>query len=241
MDALIELLVYITLYPFEWLVFERESPKQSSITRRLPMWLRVVFAVLFLLVILGAAGIFIVGITALYSDKLALEKEAAIAMLASGASFIVLYIAFVVVCFVRDHRREKAKKAKNAIFGKTVHVTVDRPMGSVHPEHDDIVYGVNYGYVKEYMGGDGEPQDAYILGVDEPVEEFDGVVIAIIHRLNDNEDKWVVTPNGRVLSNQEIIEATDFQEKFFEIEVIRRDPDNVPTNPISELNRHFPF
>lgn len=106
-------------------------------------------------------------------------------------------------------------------IGSVVHVVVDRPLGSVHPEHADIVYGVNYGYIPSVAGGDGEAQDAYILGVDSPVASFDGTVVAVIHRLDDNEDKWVVVPSGRDIADDEIIEKTRFQEKFFKTELIR--------------------
>ncbi|MBD5132531.1 MAG: inorganic pyrophosphatase [Clostridiales bacterium] len=107
-------------------------------------------------------------------------------------------------------------------LNKLVHVVIDRPLGSVHPNHDDIVYGINYGFVPDVLGGDGEAQDAYVLGVDEPLTEFDGTVIAIIHRLNDVEDKWVVAPDGCDFSNEEILAKTAFQEQYFEIELIRK-------------------
>ena len=80
------------------------------------------------------------------------------------------------------------------MLGKIVKVTVDRPMGTYHPKHKDIYYPINYGYIEGIMASDGEEQDAYILGVNKPVEEFTGKVIAIIRRLNDVEDKWVVAP-----------------------------------------------
>ena len=82
------------------------------------------------------------------------------------------------------------------MIGETVKVIVDRPMGSHHPERQDMIYPVNYGYVEGIFAPDGEEQDAYILGVIEPVREFTGRVIAVIHRLNDVEDKWVVAPEG---------------------------------------------
>ena len=75
------------------------------------------------------------------------------------------------------------------IIGKKVHVIVDRPLGSVHPKHVDLSYPVNYGYIEGIIAGDGECQDCYILGENEPIKAFDGVVIGIIHRLNDIEDK----------------------------------------------------
>ena len=86
------------------------------------------------------------------------------------------------------------------MIGATVTVTVDRPLGSYHPEHKDMYYPVNYGYIKGITAPDGEEQDAYILGVDKPVSEFTGQVIAIVHRYNDVEEKWVVAPEGKVFS-----------------------------------------
>ena len=80
------------------------------------------------------------------------------------------------------------------MIGKIVKVTVDRPLGSYHPKHKDIYYSVNYGYIEGIFAPDGEEQDAYILGVDKPVKEFVGKVIAIIHRFDDVEEKWVVSP-----------------------------------------------
>lgn len=105
------------------------------------------------------------------------------------------------------------------MLGKTVRVIVDRPIGSHHPKHEDLVYEVNYGYVPGVVGGDGEEQDAYILGVDEPIDEFYGVVIAVIHRRNDNEEKWVVAREGACFTEEEIMMKVGFQEKYFDITV----------------------
>ena len=44
------------------------------------------------------------------------------------------------------------------------------------------------GYIEGIMAPDGEEQDAYILGVNQPVEEFIGKIIDIIHRFNDVEE-----------------------------------------------------
>lgn len=107
------------------------------------------------------------------------------------------------------------------IIGKKVHVIVDRPPGSVHPKHVDLIYPVNYGYIEGIIAGDGECQDCYVLGENEPIKAFDGVVIAIIHRLNDVEDKWIVTKEGVLLFDQEILESIEFQERYFKIQLIR--------------------
>ncbi len=106
------------------------------------------------------------------------------------------------------------------MIGKFVKVVVDRPLGTCHPNHKDIIYSVNYGYIPDVIAADGEEQDAYILGVDEPVTEFVGRVIAIIHRLNDIEDKWVVAPESKSFSKEEIANSVAFQEKFFNIEIV---------------------
>ena len=91
------------------------------------------------------------------------------------------------------------------MLGKIVKVIVDRPMGTYHPKHKDIYYSVNYGYVDGIIAPDGEEQDAYILGVYEPVKEFSGKVIAIIHRFDDVEEKWVVVPENLSLSKEEMV------------------------------------
>ena len=98
---------------------------------------------------------------------------------------------------------------------KTINVTVDRPLGSKHPDYN-MIYPVNYGYIDGIFAGDGEEQDAYILGINEPLSEFDGKLIAIVHRLNDNEDKWVVAPCDMSFSKEEIENALHFQEQYFE-------------------------
>ena len=105
------------------------------------------------------------------------------------------------------------------VLGRPVKVTVDRPLGSRHPEYAEICYPINYGYVAGVMASDGEEQDAYVLGVDVPVEEFAGTVIAVIRRLNDVEDKWVVAPEGLSFTKEEIIEQVWFQERYFRSEI----------------------
>lgn len=106
------------------------------------------------------------------------------------------------------------------MIGKTVTVTVDRPLRSRHPKHPDIYYPVNYGYIKGILAPDCEEQDAYILGIGHPVESFTGTVIAIIHRRDDVEDKWVVAPEGMSFSKEEIEALTHFQEQYFDIEIV---------------------
>ena len=105
------------------------------------------------------------------------------------------------------------------MIGKTVRVVVDRPLGSYHPKHKDIYYSVNYGYIEGIMAPEGEEQDAYVLGVDVPVKEFEGKIIAIIHREDDVEEKWVVAPENSIFTKEEIMDQVKFQEQYFKSEV----------------------
>ena len=104
---------------------------------------------------------------------------------------------------------------------KNVNVKIDRAFGSKHPKHG-FIYPVNYGFIPNTISGDGEELDAYVLGVFEPVNEFNGKCIAIIHRTNDNDDKLVVVPDGKNYSDDQIDALTEFQERFFEHEIIRK-------------------
>ena len=106
------------------------------------------------------------------------------------------------------------------MIGKVVQVIVDRPLGTYHPKYKDLYYPVNYGYVPGIMAPDGEEQDAYILGIHHPVKEFTGKVIAIIHRLDDLEEKWVVAPEDMFFTKDEIMQQIHFQEQHFHIDVI---------------------
>ena len=104
-------------------------------------------------------------------------------------------------------------------LGKKVNVIIDRKLGSKHPKHN-FIYPVNYGYIPNTISGDGEELDAYILGVFEPVEQYEGNVIALIHRINDDDDKLIVS-NNRNYSDDAIRALTEFQEQYFESVIIR--------------------
>ena len=101
-----------------------------------------------------------------------------------------------------------------------VKVIVDRPLGSKHPNFDRV-YPINYGFVPNTMAADGEEVDAYILGIEKPIKEFEGKVIAIIHRIDDIEDKLVIAPENKDFSKEEINKLTNFQEKYFKSEIIK--------------------
>ena len=93
---------------------------------------------------------------------------------------------------------------------------MDRPIGTPHPKHPDIIYPINYGYIPEVYGGDGEELDVYLLGVNERVEEYTAKIIGIVHRKNDVEDKLAAAPEGISFTAKEIEEMINFQEQYYD-------------------------
>lgn len=105
-------------------------------------------------------------------------------------------------------------------IGKKLKINIDRPYGSKHPKHG-FIYPVNYGFVPNTISGDGEELDCYLLGVFEPVEEFEGECIAIIHRTDDDDDKLIVVPEGKKYDDSAINALVEFQEQYFKHIIIR--------------------
>ena len=104
-----------------------------------------------------------------------------------------------------------------ALLGQPLHLEIDRPIGHLHK---GMVYPINYGYVPGMLAGDGEAQDAYVLGVDAPLSSFDGWVIGAVCRKNDVEDKLVVAPEGVEFHQGQIAQAVQFQEQYFDTSII---------------------
>lgn len=101
------------------------------------------------------------------------------------------------------------------IIGKVVRGTVDRPLGSSHHKHPEMIYPVNYGYVDDVFADDGMEQDVYLFGTDKPLKKFEGKVIAVWHRFDDVEDKWIVSLDGENVTAEKILGDISFQEQYF--------------------------
>ena len=101
-----------------------------------------------------------------------------------------------------------------SLIGKRVEVVMDRPIGAEHPKHEGVFYSINYGYIEGLLGGDGEEQDVYVLDCDFPLEKCEAVIVAVVHRFDDDECKWVASYTGTTHSAEEIESAIRFQEQF---------------------------
>ena len=130
-------------------------------------------------------------------------------------------------------------------LNKILEVKIDRPIGTKYKNYETI-YPINYGYVPNTISGDGEELDCYILGIYEPLKTFKGKCIAIIHRTNDDDDKLVLAPENKTYTNTEIRALTDFQERYFESELIRDEnylefSKNIPELSVSNLENSLKF
>lgn len=154
------------------------------------------------------------------------DGEATEAKWVSIEEFLEMYNNKEIVPTV-DFGKEEYIKALNikqresySYIGNNVKVLIDRKLGSNHPKHG-FRYPVNYGYVPNTKSADGEELDCYVLGVDDPIDSFEGKCIAVIHRLNDDDDKLIIVPNNTQFTDDEIRKLTHFQEQYFESEIIR--------------------
>ena len=98
-------------------------------------------------------------------------------------------LKYVVDDMVTNEQREKGTRLHN-VFKRIKYI-------------DDVDVALHYCKVKGII----------------PIEEFDGVVIAIIHRHDDIEEKWVVAPVGMTFTKEEIAAQTAFQEQYFKTEI----------------------
>jgi len=116
--------------------------------------------------------------------------------------------------------RRKYSEMVKSLLGKTVCVMIDRPTGY---EQNGVRYPINRGYIEELIALDGQFQDAYVLGERAQSDTFTGVVIGVICRRNELEDKLIVADKDKRFDETEIKEAFGFLEDSFQCEVLLAD------------------
>lgn len=126
------------------------------------------------------------------------------------------------VYFINNNVFKRMKNHMNhkEYLGKELNIVIDREIGSKHPEYG-FIYPVNYGYVPGTISGDGEELDCYLLGVFEPVKTFKGKCIAVVHRINDDDDKLIIVAENKEYSDDAINALIEFQERYFEHVIVR--------------------
>jgi inorganic pyrophosphatase len=121
---------------------------------------------------------------------------------------------------IMENENSKSLELAKQFLEKEVEVVLDRPRGSKHPKHG-FTYDVNYGYLEGVKAPDGEDLDAYYLGTDQSLQKVTGIVKAIVHRLDNDDDKLVVMPKDVSMTDEEIDRAVHFQEQWFKHQIIR--------------------
>jgi len=105
-------------------------------------------------------------------------------------------------------------------LNQIVKVVIDKPLGCIYSKYKTY-FEVNYGYIPNTAAPDGKELDAYVLKINQPLKEFTGRAVAIIHRFNDDDDKLIIVPDGENITDDEINQLTNFQEQFFKHEIVR--------------------
>lgn len=105
------------------------------------------------------------------------------------------------------------------LIGKSFKAIIDRPLGSLHPIHN-FLYELNYGYLPNIYSNDFEETDVYIIDEIQPLTSYEGIIIGVVYRKNDIENKLIMAKNNH-FSDEEIIKKINFQEQWFDIELYR--------------------
>lgn len=97
------------------------------------------------------------------------------------------------------------------MIGKFVKVRVTSPMNSINKRFG-YKYKLNYGIIESNKAQKNVVQGAYIMGINHPVRNFDGRVIAAVKRFSGKGIVWVVAPKSMRFINNDIKKAIDFAE-----------------------------
>ncbi len=97
------------------------------------------------------------------------------------------------------------------MLGKFVKVRVTSPMHSFNTRFG-FKYKLNYGIIEGGKTRKNSAQYAYIMGINHPVRNFDGRVIAVVRRYSGKGVVWVVAPKSTRFIVNDIKEAIDFAE-----------------------------
>ena len=97
------------------------------------------------------------------------------------------------------------------MLGKFVKVRVTSPMNSFNKRFG-YKYKLNYGIIESSRPQKNTVQGAYIMGINHPVRNFDGRVIATVKRYGGKGIVWVVAPKSTRYINHDIKKAINFAE-----------------------------
>ena len=108
------------------------------------------------------------------------------------------------------------------LIGKNITVQVDRPIGSKHPMNESMTYPINFGQTSDIKSELRKNVDVYVMGVDEPCDNFHGTCIAVVYPPRNKGFRLIVAPEGKRYNFHEMTAAVDFQERFFKSKILRK-------------------
>ena len=78
--------------------------------------------------------------------------------------------------------------------------TIDRPVRSTHPDFPDIIYPIDYGYIPDTIGTDGDAVDVFVGSAETGLV---GLLWTTDHRRGDREAKllWNCSPEEVYLAH----------------------------------------
>ena len=79
-------------------------------------------------------------------------------------------------------------------------ITLDRPYRTPHPDFPDIIYPINYGFINDTLGSDGDEVDIFVGRAQNGLV---GLLLTTDHRRGDREVKLLYhcTPEDIYLAN----------------------------------------
>ena len=131
-----------------------------------------------------------------------------------GNIFALLNVKMFTFGFVglTEQIQNLEKDAKKHMLGSYVKVSVTHPAGSVN-SNTGVFYKLNYGITEapsSNSANNGKILNAFIMGINHPVKEFEGRVIAVIHVNETGESILVVSPKSKHFIINEIRASLDF-------------------------------
>ena len=97
------------------------------------------------------------------------------------------------------------------MLGKFIRIRITNPIGSQNRQLG-YTYKLNYGTLEGRRQFDNRFCGAYVIGINHPVRNFDGRVIAVIRRNNEKKSILVVAPKSTRYIVHQIEDAIEFAE-----------------------------
>lgn len=104
---------------------------------------------------------------------------------------------------------------------KSSEIVIDRPKGSRHPRYPDLIFPLDYGYLKGTIGGDGDGIDVWQGTVAH--HKLTAIACTVDMKKRDGEIKLIIG-----CTDEEIAIVRDFHNNLYQSGIIiRRDLENV--------------